>query len=170
VKAHAIFIHGLGGDLHGTWRCGLNPNESWLPWLAEDIAELAVWAVGYEAPISRFQGHAMHLAVLANDTELSDLVAGTWLDRARIGLNREALHEAVFRLIECAAANPDRVAARNALAQRLETLAFILPPTELSADLVDLLESLEHVDTDMAGLLGRAVHTAKLALPRSAAA
>jgi pimeloyl-ACP methyl ester carboxylesterase len=33
----------------------------WLGWLAKDIKGLAVWSVGYETPISRWRGSAMHL-------------------------------------------------------------------------------------------------------------
>src|SRR2546422_2146877 len=63
LRACAIFLHGLGGDLYGTWRCGAGPHTEifWPRWLAEDIEGLAVWSVGYEAPISRWRGSAMHL-------------------------------------------------------------------------------------------------------------
>jgi hypothetical protein len=33
----------------------------WPRWLAEDIDGLAIWSIGYGAPISRLRGDAMHL-------------------------------------------------------------------------------------------------------------
>jgi len=65
-------------------------------------------------------------------------------------------------LIEYAAANPSRTAAQSILAQRLETLAFILPKPDMLADLEGLLETLKKVEPEMAPLLGRAVAAARL--------
>jgi tetratricopeptide (TPR) repeat protein/pimeloyl-ACP methyl ester carboxylesterase len=59
-RASAIFLHGLGGHPYQTWG-GSDAQSCWLGWLAEDIEGLAVWSVGYEAPISRWRGSAMHL-------------------------------------------------------------------------------------------------------------
>src|SRR5262245_43247288 len=61
LRASAVFFHGLGGDLFGTWRCGAAPTTFWPSWRAEDIEGLAIWSGGYEAPISRWRGAAMHL-------------------------------------------------------------------------------------------------------------
>ena len=61
VTSHAIFFHGLGGDPYRTWRFGLDDKLLWPLWLANDIKRLAVWTIGYEAPISRWRGSAMHL-------------------------------------------------------------------------------------------------------------
>ena len=61
VTSHVIFIHGLGGDAHKTWQCSADADVCWLKWLAEDIAGLSVWTVGYDAAVSRWRGSAMHL-------------------------------------------------------------------------------------------------------------
>lgn len=111
---------------------------------------------------------ATHIAVLTNDVALAELVAETCLDKARTMTKKQSVYEIVFRLVECAAANTDRATARRILAQRLEAIAFILPPSALVAELIDLLESLQHIDLEMAPLLGRAIHAAKLAVPRAA--
>jgi pimeloyl-ACP methyl ester carboxylesterase len=58
--ASAIFLHGLGGDAYWTWG-GADVKSCWPSWLANDLKSLAVWTVGYEAPISRWRGSAMHL-------------------------------------------------------------------------------------------------------------
>lgn len=59
---HAIFIHGLGGDAYLTWQSSSNIKTCWLFWLDEDIHDLAVWTVAYDAAVSRWRGAAMHLA------------------------------------------------------------------------------------------------------------
>ena len=48
-SAHAIFVHGLEGDATATWLSSTAPKEFWPGWLAEDIPDLAVWSLGYEA-------------------------------------------------------------------------------------------------------------------------
>lgn len=111
-----------------------------------------------------------HIAAQASDLALADAVAETCIEKVHLAKERQSTAEAVFRLVECAAANPDCTAARPILAQRLETLAFILPTPDMLADLVDLLESLKQVAPEMAPLLGRAVATAKLGKHRSVAA
>src|SRR5215471_15671113 len=44
-----------------TWRQSDNPGSLWPIWLTKDIPGLSVYSVGYETPISRWRGSAMHL-------------------------------------------------------------------------------------------------------------
>src|SRR5262245_55941336 len=65
-RASALLVHGLGGNHYDTWRCGANKpwsadNTFWPLWLARDCETLAVWVIGYDAPVSRLRGTAMHL-------------------------------------------------------------------------------------------------------------
>ena len=60
-RASVIFVHGLGGDAYDTWRRAPDDNSFWPPWLAEDIAGLAVYTLAYEAPASNWLGTAMPL-------------------------------------------------------------------------------------------------------------
>jgi NB-ARC domain len=90
VAADVVFVHGLQGDLRGTWT---NRNGGfWPSWLAEDNADLAVWSVGYEAPASRWTGTAMPLFDRANHilAELKDNGLGDrpicWLAHSMGGL------------------------------------------------------------------------------------
>ena len=59
---HVIFFHGLGGDVYKTWQSSDDIKTCWLYWLDEDVHDLAVWTVAYEAAVSRWRGRAMHLA------------------------------------------------------------------------------------------------------------
>jgi len=61
LTMNVIFVHGLNGDPRGTWT---SPPRGvvWPKWLAEDIEGLAVWSVGYEAPVSNWSGSAMELS------------------------------------------------------------------------------------------------------------
>jgi pimeloyl-ACP methyl ester carboxylesterase len=60
-RANAVFFHGLGGDAYATWRADSKKASFWPAWLAQDIEGLSVYSVGYEAPVSRWRGSAMHL-------------------------------------------------------------------------------------------------------------
>lgn len=48
--ADVVFLHGLSGDIHGTWQ-GKEPAQFWPAWLANEFQQAAVWLVGYDAPI-----------------------------------------------------------------------------------------------------------------------
>jgi hypothetical protein len=62
LTRNVIFVHGLGGDLRGTWTSSPSPGAVWPRWLAEDVEGLAVWSIGYEAPMSNWRGSAMELS------------------------------------------------------------------------------------------------------------
>jgi hypothetical protein len=109
---------------------------------------------------------AAHVAVLSGDVALGDAVADTCLKKSRTITHLSSVADIVCRLVECAAADTDRAKARETLAGRLENLAFTLPMGSLAGELVEELESLQRVDFRLAPLLGRAVHTARLASPR----
>jgi hypothetical protein len=111
-----------------------------------------------------------HISVLTNDVSLADGVADACLERVLPLTNPGAVFEIVARLVECSGACADRDAARAALAQRLEVLAFSLPSSRVISALITAVESLRRVQPDLAPLLGRALAAARLAQPRSSAA
>jgi hypothetical protein len=86
------------------------------------------------------------------------------------GKEQRSLYEAVFRLVECASANPNCETARSVLAKRLELLAFRIPVSERLTTYVALLEGGRKIMPETAPLLGRAVAAAKLGVARGAAA
>ena len=65
-SASVLFVHGLGGHPYDTWRCGDKrkpwgtDDTFWPVWLARQSGTLAVYLIGYAAPVSRVRGTAMH--------------------------------------------------------------------------------------------------------------
>jgi pimeloyl-ACP methyl ester carboxylesterase len=73
-RANAIFFHGLGGKAYTTWQADKKDKATfWPAWLAQDIDGLSVYSVGYEAPVSRWRGSAMHFTDRATNV-LGDLL------------------------------------------------------------------------------------------------
>jgi hypothetical protein len=72
----------------------------------------------------------------------------------------------VVRLVECAAADPDEMRARETLANRLEYLAGAVPIGQPSLRLMLALKSLRRVHAPFAPRLSRAQNIAKLATPQ----
>jgi hypothetical protein len=127
-KAHVIFLHGLGGHPYRTWEAMPDENALWPRWLAEDIRGLAVWSVGYEAPISRWKGTAMHLVDRAENI-LGRLLTRPELRTGRIILIGHSLGGLVikqlFRTLEMEARTN---AAAASLLDRIDKVAFLATP------------------------------------------
>src|SRR5260370_42236545 len=60
LKAHVIFLHGLGGHPYRTWQATRDEKSLWPRWLGEGIDGLSVWSVGYGGPNLRWGGTPMH--------------------------------------------------------------------------------------------------------------
>src|SRR5271156_5468133 len=71
-RANLLFIHGLGGDKRNTWQDGNDGSSFWPAWLAEDIPDIAVYSIGYDASPSQWLGRTMPLVDRA--TQLLDLL------------------------------------------------------------------------------------------------
>src|SRR5262245_60925605 len=87
---HALlFVHGLGGHHYDTWRCNAGRQSwdadktFWPRWLARDCENLAIYLVGYDAPVSRLRGTAMHLTDEA-ESILARILAEPGLARGRL--------------------------------------------------------------------------------------
>lgn len=64
-----IFVHGLGGDGLSTWhpQGKKEPDNSWLTWLGEDLEEVGIWTIDYEAEPFKIRGGTLPLAERATD-------------------------------------------------------------------------------------------------------
>lgn len=61
-QRHIIFLHGLGGHAYKTWQSSnVNNSTFWPVWLADEIADVAIWTVSYSAPPSNWLGTAIPL-------------------------------------------------------------------------------------------------------------
>ena len=60
-RATVIFVHGLGGHPYDTWRQDAKADTFWPLWLAQDVEGLAVYTLGYAAPMTNWLGTAMAL-------------------------------------------------------------------------------------------------------------
>src|SRR5690242_18623569 len=77
LRSAVVFVHGLGGDAFATWQSGPQESDFWPRWLAEDLPEIEVWTVEYEASPSNWLGSAMALPDRA-----ANLLA--WLEAERL--------------------------------------------------------------------------------------
>ncbi len=83
-QADIIFVHGLGGDAHGTWhpRGEKNDNNFWPRWLGEDFNECGIWSVNYQVEPATWKGNTMPL--LKRATNVVDLLDGRGLGQKPI--------------------------------------------------------------------------------------
>jgi pimeloyl-ACP methyl ester carboxylesterase len=61
-RGDVVLVHGLNGDARATWQPDGQPGRFWPSWLCEDIPDIGVWSVGYEASSFGWNGSTMPLA------------------------------------------------------------------------------------------------------------
>jgi hypothetical protein len=103
-----------------------------------------------------------------NDVALANAVAEFCIEKASTLTVDRTATEIMFRLIECAMADPDKQDGQRVLARRLENLAFVVSPDRLP-EVYDSLKILQTIDGKMAQVLGRAIGTARLGIGGKAA-
>lgn len=76
-RADVIFVHGLGGDGHGTWES--DGKFYWPQILGEDLKDVGIWVVNYESSPSHWLGYtmpvesrALHLLQVLKDHNIGD--------------------------------------------------------------------------------------------------
>jgi len=103
----------------------------------------------------------VYVAVQLKDVSLADAIAEFFIQNAStLGPDGRA-SEMLFRLVECAAGDPDRSNGPKVLARRLEILAFVLASVHLP-DVYDTLKILQKLDAQLARLLGKAIAAARM--------
>lgn len=127
-RASAIFLHGLGGDLYGTWRRSTEDASFWPLWLVEDIPGLSVYLIGYEASVSRWRGTAMHLTDRAMNL-LARILAEPALRTSQLILIGHSLGGLVIKqLLQTAASEAQHSAEAASFLTRVEKVAFLATP------------------------------------------
>ena len=109
------------------------------------------------------------IAAQNRDPELADTVAAVAVERLVLTQKVDRLLPTIAVILQCAAARVDRKEAMSTLARRLENLAFVAPAA-LLPEAVDTLRILQTINEELGVLLGRAIATARLGLPRVGAA
>lgn len=112
---------------------------------------------------------AAFIAARNRDAELADAVAVVSIERLVATQDVGRLLPTATVIVECAAAMTDRKEALTTLARRLENLAFVAS-AEALPEVLDIFRILQAINEDLAPLLARAIATARLGLPRIAAA
>jgi len=137
LEANVIFIHGLTGDPLDTWTSPARGNPIWPTWLAEDIPGVAIFTVGYEAPLRDADGGAMHPTAIAN-TILNRILLD---DRLKTGAFILIGHSLGGLIIKYMIRRANYEKARRPEAQdflnRVRGVAFLATP-HLGADLAAL--------------------------------
>jgi tetratricopeptide (TPR) repeat protein len=127
-RANVIFLHGLGGDPRTTWQRGQDDQSFWPRWLVDDIAGLDVFSVGYESPVSRWNGTAMHLTACAENV-LSRILAKSQLQAGQLILVGHSLGGLVIKQFLRTAESKARYDAGAArFLERVEKVAFLATP------------------------------------------
>jgi hypothetical protein len=103
-----------------------------------------------------------HVAVVQQNVKLADAVAEASIEHLAIVNDRQAALEAIYRLIECAGADPDQPRGKGLLAKRLEQVAFIVKDRSLLVEIGEYLDTLKLIDPALEERLGRAMAMAKL--------
>jgi hypothetical protein len=112
---------------------------------------------------------AAFIAARNRDAELADAVAVVSIERLVATQDVDRLLPTASVIVECTAAVTDRKEALTTLARRLENLAFVASAKALP-EALDIFRILQAVNEDLSPLLGRAIATARLGLPRIAPA
>lgn len=127
-RANVIFLHGLGGDPLKTWGHGLGDKSFWPRWLAEDIPNISVFSVGYEASVSRWRGRAMHLPDRAANV-LARLLAEPELKSGRLILIGHSLGGLVIKqLLQNTETEARHDTDAASFLERVDKVAFLATP------------------------------------------
>jgi len=111
-----------------------------------------------------------HVAALLQDTKLANAVAEACIERLAVDERPETVIEAIYRLLECSAAETDKIASSQFLSRMLEHVCYTITKPELLPGIAAMIEELKLVSPELKCALGRALAIARLGASRSVAA
>lgn len=134
--ASVIFVHGLTGDPLETWTTPLPKRVVWPTWLAEDFEGLAVYSVGYDAPISDADAEAMHPTDIAKNL-LHRLLIEPPLKEGQLILVGHSLGGLIIKMMLRRAQSERNLRAESkSFVDRVRKVAFLATP-HAGADLAE---------------------------------
>ncbi|MGK9235954.1 hypothetical protein KXS07_29570 [Inquilinus limosus] len=110
-----------------------------------------------------------HVAALLQDTSLANAVAEAYIERLIIEERQETAIEAIYRFLECSAAEIDKAAANSFFSRKLEQLCHTIKNPELLAEVAAWIGELKLVNPELKFTVGRALAIAKLGALSAAA-
>jgi TIR domain/Putative serine esterase (DUF676) len=141
-RGDVVFVHGLNGDARATWQPYGKPGRFWPSWLCEDMWDIGVWSVEYEANSFAWNGSTMALA----DRAINVLYL---MDTRKVGKDKPVVfiaHSLGGLLVKeiLRKATDNSVPEGNQLANHTRGVVFLSTPHSGSglAKLVDFLKVL----------------------------
>ena len=127
--ADIVFVHGLGGGSHATWRHGQENAPDHFFWpaeLAKDLPQCGVWSLGYEAGITAFGNPGMAIGERGLNFARELQHSGVGLDRPLLFIAHSLGGLVVKALIDGCHLNVDP--ALEHLVRRIAGIAFCGTP------------------------------------------
>jgi pimeloyl-ACP methyl ester carboxylesterase len=143
--ANVIFVHGLTGNSLETWTSPSPENAVWPKWLAEDLEGVAVYSIGYDAPLSDRDRATMHPTDLASNV-LNRLLVDSRFNEGEVILGHSLGGLVIKLMLRRAEAEKNGRAEAASFIDRVRKVAFLATP-HTGADLAgwgDLLRVLVH--------------------------
>jgi hypothetical protein len=136
-----VFVHGLDGDATQTWHPKGQPDEYWPKWIGEDIPQVGVWSVDYEARSLKWKGDALSLSDRATNC-LEKLVSAGIGERPVVFVTHSLGGLLVKQMLRHAKemANPDW----TTLSENCRGVIFLGTPHS-GSDMSNYVQYLKHV-------------------------
>jgi pimeloyl-ACP methyl ester carboxylesterase len=125
-RGAVVFVHGLGGDAFGTWRRSEGDKSFWPEWLEQDLPELEVWTLAYEAAVSNWTGTAMALPDRATNI-LAELIGEGLHNRPLVFICHSLGGLVVKQLLRQAADRPGT--PEGSVLEAVRGIVFIATPS-----------------------------------------
>lgn len=133
-----VFVHGLGGNAREYWHPKGEPGKFWPTWLGEDLSDLGIWSVGYDAAKFAWGGTTMPLIDRATNALALLDVEGIG-ERPVVFITHSMGGLLVKQMIQSGLASGDR--RWKAIAQQTRGISFLSTP-HIGSDLARWIEFL----------------------------